>query len=95
MADLYVFPSIHESYGLTLMEALSAGLPAVCLPSHGAREVMRPDFGAIVGPEQLWQTIRVWLEDESRRGRAAEAAKLHTARNPFAEAAEKLAGLLV
>jgi glycosyltransferase involved in cell wall biosynthesis len=50
LADLYVFPSRHESYGLTLMEALAAGLPAVCLDHSGAREVMREDFGALVRP---------------------------------------------
>jgi len=35
LADLYVFPSRHESYGLTLVEALAAG---ICR----ARESMRP-----------------------------------------------------
>ena len=48
LADLYVFPSRHESYGLTLMEALAAGLPAVCLDTTGARSVMREEFGALV-----------------------------------------------
>lgn len=48
LAGLYVFPSRHESYGLTLMEALRAGCPALCLDHHGARAVMRPEFGELI-----------------------------------------------
>ena len=51
LADLYVFPSRHESYGLTLLEALAAGVPAVCLDHHDARSVMKEEFGAIVEPD--------------------------------------------
>ena len=35
LADLYIFPSRHESYGLTLMEALASGLPR-CTPASTA-----------------------------------------------------------
>ena len=52
LADLYVFPSKHESYGLTLLKALAAGLPAVCLDHEGARSVMGEDFGRIVHPRR-------------------------------------------
>ena len=57
LADLYVFPSRHESYGLTLMEALAAGLPAVCLDTSGARSVMREEFGALVPASGLRAAI--------------------------------------
>ena len=57
LADLYVFPSRHESYGLTLMEALAAGLPAVCLDTTGARSVMREEFGALVPESGLRAAI--------------------------------------
>jgi glycosyltransferase involved in cell wall biosynthesis len=48
LADLYVFPSRHESYGLTLMEALPAGLPAVCLDTSGTRSAIREELGPLV-----------------------------------------------
>jgi len=49
-ADLYVFPSRHESYGLTLAEALVAGLPVLATDHHAARDLVRPEFGLIVEP---------------------------------------------
>ena len=65
LADLYIFPSRHESYGLTLLEALAAGVPAVCLDHHGARSVMREEFGAIVEPSGLIPAIQHVLNDHN------------------------------
>jgi len=48
LADVYLFPSSHESYGLTLMEALSAGLPAISRDHAGARQILKPEFGITV-----------------------------------------------
>jgi glycosyltransferase involved in cell wall biosynthesis len=95
LADLYVFPSRHESYGLTLMEALAAGLPAVCLDHAGSREIVDESFGRIVRQEELAGTIRGLLADEALRGRMGEAAKQFAAANPFRKAAARIAELIV
>lgn len=50
LADLYVFPSRHESYGLTLLEALREGKPVLCTPTSGAREVFQESFGVMIPP---------------------------------------------
>lgn len=50
LATVYVFPSRHESYGLTLAEALSWGCRVVALDTAGAREVAGD---AVVSEEQL------------------------------------------
>lgn len=91
-ADLYVFPSRHESYGLTLMEAFQYGLPAITLDHAGARAVMRPEFGAVATKETFLQALRQLAgEDLSAKGRAARAfAQNH----PFSAAAAKLATTL-
>ena len=93
LADLYVFPSRHESYGLTLLEALAAGLPAVCLDHHGARSVMREEFGAMVGAEGLVEALKGLLNDVglSKKGAAARAYALE---NRFADQAARLAELV-
>lgn len=94
MADLYVFASRHESYGLTLMEALGAGLPAVAMESDGTREIVRPEFGVLVernqGRRGLWQAVEQVLADEERRKAMKEAARRFAAERPFAEAARRL-----
>jgi glycosyltransferase involved in cell wall biosynthesis len=94
LADLYVFPSRHESYGLTLLEALSAGLPAVCLDHHGARSVMSEKFGAIVPPQHLLSAIRRLLQDDAGRTRMGQAAQEFARQERFSDRAAQLAALL-
>jgi glycosyltransferase involved in cell wall biosynthesis len=38
-ADLFLFPSSHEGYGIALAEALRFGLPYVAFDSGGVREI--------------------------------------------------------
>jgi glycosyltransferase involved in cell wall biosynthesis len=94
LADLYIFPSRHESYGLTLLEALAAGVPAVCLDHHGARSVMKEEFGAIVQPSGLIPAIQRLLNDHNLP-KMRVAARLFALKNRFSDQAAKLAELLV
>jgi glycosyltransferase involved in cell wall biosynthesis len=38
-ADVFVFPSKTDTYGLVIAEALAAGAPVACYPSSGARDI--------------------------------------------------------
>ena len=94
LADLYMFPSRHESYGLSLMEALAAGLPAVCLDTSGSRSVMREDFGALVPASGLRAAIAALLPDEARRKQMSLAAREFALRQRFQDRAAELASLI-
>jgi len=94
LADLYVFPSRHESYGLTLMEALAAGLPAVCLDTTGARSVMREEFGILAPPSGLRAAIATLLGDDGRRNQMGTAAREFARGQRFADRAAELANLI-
>jgi glycosyltransferase involved in cell wall biosynthesis len=94
LADLYIFPSRHESYGLTLMEALAAGLPAVCIDHHGARAVMRESFGELVAPGQLRQAIANLLCDPVRRRSMSESARAFARTERFTDRAARLAAII-
>jgi glycosyltransferase involved in cell wall biosynthesis len=94
LADVFVFPSRYESYGLTLLEALAHGLPAVCLDHHGARSVMREEFGAIVQADQLAAALARLLDDDSGRKKMGEAAREFARGQRFADRAAELATIL-
>ena len=94
LADLYVFPSRHESYGLTLLEALAAGLPAVCLDTTGARSVMREEFGALVPASGLRSAIASLLSDEEGLKKMAAAARDFARSQRFSDRAAELAKLI-
>ena len=93
-ADLYVFPSRHESYGLTLAEALRAGVPAVCLDHSGAREIMRPEFGIVANRETLRESIQMLLFDDALRSRMSASAAEYGKTLDFAHSAAVLASIL-
>lgn len=95
LSDLYVFPSRHESYGLTLMEALAAGLPVLTTDHRSARDLVRPQFGRVVPahPDALYHGLQdILSQDLSQLG---EAARAFACERPFSSAADQLASSLL
>jgi glycosyltransferase involved in cell wall biosynthesis len=95
LADLYIFPSRHESYGLTLLEALAAGLPAVCVDHHGARDVMNEKFGELVPASELRTAIAGLLGNHARRREMSAAARAYALTQRFSDRAADLGRLLL
>jgi glycosyltransferase involved in cell wall biosynthesis len=48
MHDLFLFPSLHDSGGFVVLEALSRGLPVVCLDLGGPKEIVTANSGVLV-----------------------------------------------
>jgi glycosyltransferase involved in cell wall biosynthesis len=51
--DLFVFPSLHDSGGTVVLEALCRGLPVVCLDLGGPKEFVTGACGVVVGTSGL------------------------------------------
>jgi glycosyltransferase involved in cell wall biosynthesis len=47
-ADLFFFPSLHDSSGNVVLEALSRGLPVLCLDLGGPKHYVTPECGVVV-----------------------------------------------
>lgn len=97
LSDLYVFPSRHESYGLTLMEALAAGLPALTTDHRSARDLVRPEFGRVVSasPAALYGALTELLHRREDLPRMGEVARTFAHDRPFSLAADALAAHLL
>jgi glycosyltransferase involved in cell wall biosynthesis len=46
--DLLLFPSYHDSGGFVVVEALSHGLPVVCLDLGGPKDIVTPNSGIVI-----------------------------------------------
>jgi len=93
LGDLYVFPSRHESYGLTLVEALAAGLPVLTTDHRSARDLVRPEFGLVVETtaEDLYRGLGELLEQREDLRLMGERARAFAQGLKFQQAADRLA----
>jgi glycosyltransferase involved in cell wall biosynthesis len=75
-ADLFVFPTLTDGFGMVLLEALFAGLPIVCTPNCG--DVVRDGFNGRVVPTHdaaaLAAAIREIVDDRDLRARMSRHA---------------------
>lgn len=92
-ADLYVFPSRHESYGLTLLEAMAAGLPVLTTPHRSAADLVRPEFGRVVeaSPLGIYGGLRTLLRHREALLEMGQRAREFAQTLSFEKAADRLA----
>jgi glycosyltransferase involved in cell wall biosynthesis len=85
-SDLFFFPSLHDSSGNVVLEALSRGLPVICLDLGGPKHYVTPDCGVVVATtkrtraqveEAFAQAIAQLIGDRSRLARMSEHAVSH------------------
>lgn len=74
-ADVFVFPSRTDTFGIVLLEAMASGLPVAAYPVPGPRDVVRPGETGVLG-EDLAAAARGALSLD--RGACRRQALEHT-----------------
>ena len=79
-ADAFVFPSLLETFGIVLVEAMAAGLPVITTDAPGCRDVVRGGTDALVVPAGDEAALadamgRLILEDSTRQDLGQRARK--------------------
>ena len=97
-ADLFVLPTLHETYGMAVAEALAHGLPVVSTRTGAIPDLVGGDAGIVVEPgdEQAFAgALRSVMSDPGLRQRLADGARRVRARLPaWADAAKKMNDVL-
>jgi phosphatidylinositol alpha-mannosyltransferase len=93
-ATVYCAPSLRgESFGMVLLEAMAAGVPAVASDIPGYRAVARPDQEALVvrpgDAPALRDALRRLLDDQETRARLSEAGARRAEELSLARLAER------
>jgi glycosyltransferase involved in cell wall biosynthesis len=95
-ASLFALPSLHENFGVSLVEAMAAGVPVlVSRQVHLAENVEEARAGWVVGPGRgsLTRGLRAALMADEERARRGRAARELAGRFAWPRVAEDLAGL--
>ncbi len=88
VADVMLYPSLADSFGLVVAEAMACGLPVVTFNTGGIPElVVHLESGYVAAykdEEDLLKGLQLFLDDEERRQRASVAVRTR-AEEYFAE----------
>lgn len=76
-ADVFVFPTLSDGFGIVLLEALAAGLPVICTPNCAG--IVRDGVDGFVVPVRnataLAARMRELVEDRALHDRMAHSAR--------------------
>ncbi len=95
-ADLFVFPSVTDTQGIVILEAMSQGLPCVCVDSPAIAGVVEQGRNGLVVKDDaaaLATAIDQLLADGPARAAMAAQARLTAAANSSACCSERLLDL--
>jgi len=67
-SDIYISPSLIESFGITTIEAMTAGLPCVVTDIEGSRDIVNSEYGIIIPPgdvEALAEAVQYLIDNKN------------------------------
>lgn len=77
-ADLFIFSSIYEGFGMPPLEAMASGLPIICTRCGGVEMYVTEDNAMLIEPENsaaLAEACACLLNDRALRRRLGENAR--------------------
>ena len=74
-ADLLLLPSVHETFGMVITEAVAAGIPAFVTVGTGAQEALQAGRALLPEPGAWAEALMAWLGDEHERIQLREQAQ--------------------
>ncbi len=80
-ADVFVFPSHFETFGVVAIEAMACGVPVIAMASGGPEEVVTPQTGRLVAPDDRPGLIAAMLEMSAQETTLDSAAVQDHARS--------------
>jgi UDP-glucose:(heptosyl)LPS alpha-1,3-glucosyltransferase len=93
-ADVFLFPTLFETYGMVIAEAMAAGLPVVTSRAAGAAELIEHGengwlTGAPWDPDAIAAGLRTLAADPALRARMGAAARARIAAYTWDRVAEE------
>jgi glycosyltransferase involved in cell wall biosynthesis len=91
-ADLFVLPTLHETYGMAVAEALARGVPVVSTRTGAIPDLVGDDAGILVRPgdeKAFTDALRAVITDPGLRTRLAAGARRRRDRLPSWEDAAR------
>jgi glycosyltransferase involved in cell wall biosynthesis len=93
-SDLFVFPSVTETFGNVVLEAFASGLPVIAAARGGVQDLVRPDQNGLLAepdsPFSFASRIRELLRDPARRHRLAAGGRSTAAHYRWPEVNRRL-----
>lgn len=97
-SDLYVWPAVHEAYGMAFLEAQACGLPVVAGRVRGVPDVVPEGRAGLLAPEgdavEFARLIDRLLADPAERARLSAGARAWGAERDLGPAAQAIDAIL-
>jgi glycosyltransferase involved in cell wall biosynthesis len=97
-ADIFVLPTLHETYGMAVAEALAHGLPVVSTATGAIPDLIGDEAGLLIAPgdvDALTGALSLLMRDRGVRARLAQGARRAGGRLPsWDDASNRMAVVL-
>jgi glycosyltransferase involved in cell wall biosynthesis len=91
-SDIYISPSLIESFGITTIEAMTAGLPCVVTEIEGSRDIVNTEFGIFTPPgdvKRLAEAVQYLIDNKNVMKKMGEKSYFHSFKYDWEIIAEK------
>ena len=86
-ADVFLFPSLVDGFGLAVLEALACGLPVICSSNAGAQDIVSEGVdGFVIDPRDVGRATELLKEldeDKDRLASMRDAARRKAEQYPW------------